>query len=112
MDSRQRGRDIEDILTPKHLPECNVYFGDNKKKKNGILAKLVRITAIAASLAAVTFIISKVDFISQGTFSKTGDNFYCHHWDIAIGIKWVEARNAVHYPTDAHQGTYNQELSV
>lgn len=64
MDSRQRGRDIEDILTPKHLPECNVYFGDNKKKKNGILAKLVRITAIAASLAAVTFIISKVDFIS------------------------------------------------
>lgn len=64
MDSRQRGRDIEDILTPKHLPECNVYFGDNKKKKNGIWAKLVRITAIAASLAAVTFIISKVDFIS------------------------------------------------
>jgi len=64
MDSRQRGRDIEDILTPKHLPECNVYFGDNKKKKNGILAKLVRITAIAASLVAVTFIISKVDFIS------------------------------------------------
>ena len=64
MDSRQRGRDIEDILTPKHLPECNVYFGDNKKKKNGVLAKFVRITTIAASLAAVTFIISKVDFIS------------------------------------------------
>ena len=46
------------------MAECNVYFGDNKKKKNGVLAKFVRITTIAASLAAVTFIISKVDFIS------------------------------------------------
>ena len=65
MDSRQRGRDIEDILTPKHLPECNVYFGDNKKKKNGVLAKFVRITTIAASLAAAIFIVSKVSLIQQ-----------------------------------------------
>ena len=42
----------------------------------------------------------KVDFISQGTFSKTGDNFYCHHWNTAIGIKWVEASEVAKPPIE------------
>lgn len=65
MDSRQRGRDIEDILTPKHLPECDMSFGSSKKKRNSILAIFVRITTIAASLAAAIFIVSKVSLIQQ-----------------------------------------------
>lgn len=65
MDSRQRGRDIEDILTPKHLPECDMSFGSSKKKRNSILVIFVRITTIAASLAAAIFIVSKVSLIQQ-----------------------------------------------
>lgn len=65
MDSRQRGRDIEDILTPKHLPECDISFGSSKKKRNSILVIFVRITTIAASLAAAIFIVSKVSLIQQ-----------------------------------------------
>lgn len=65
MDSRQRGRDIEDILTPKHLPECDISFGSSKKKRNSILVIFVRITTIAASLAAAIFIVSQVSLIQQ-----------------------------------------------
>lgn len=65
MDSRQRGRDIEDILTPKHLPECNMSFGSSKKKRNSILVIFVRVTTIAASLAAAIFIVSRVSLIQQ-----------------------------------------------
>ena len=42
----------------------------------------------------------KVDFVSQGTFSKTGDIFDCHHWDSAIGIKWVEASEVAKQPIE------------
>lgn len=65
MNSKQKGRNIEDILTPKHLPECNMCFGNSKKKMNSILVKLVRITTIAASLAVAIFIVYKINFIQQ-----------------------------------------------
>ena len=55
MNNKQQDMDIRDILTPKHLPECDMAFDKPKSKK---LAYLLRCARIAISAAAFTAFIA------------------------------------------------------
>ena len=56
---------VKDILTPKHTPECNIKFDVPKKKQPSKLLRYIRITAVAAALASLIFVATRINFIEE-----------------------------------------------
>ena len=56
---------VKDILTPKHLPECNIKFDIAKKKQSSKILRYIRLTAVAAALASLIFVATRINFIEE-----------------------------------------------
>lgn len=56
---------VKDILIPKHMPECNIKFDIPKKKQPRKILRYIRITAVAAILASLIFVATRINFIEE-----------------------------------------------
>lgn len=65
MNNKQQDMDIRDILTPKHLPECDMTFDKPKSKKLAYLLRCARIAISAAAFTAFIAIVTKNYFVEE-----------------------------------------------
>lgn len=61
---RKSGRDVTELLRPKHLPECDITFDKINKGKHSYWAATLRIVSIAAMLIIIFLVTARTNLIS------------------------------------------------